>query len=125
MAIGIPRHIGFDLVGVEEVENSLRLHGQRYLKRVYTDVELRDCGTAAECLAARFAAKEATMKALGRDDEAVAWRSIGVQVDASGDPSLELTGAALELARRRGITGFSVSLMSERSVAAAIVLAAG
>jgi holo-[acyl-carrier protein] synthase len=129
MAIGyghrISRRIGVDLVDVGEVEESLRVHAERYLARVYTDAERRDCGTRAECLAARFAAKEATMKVLGRADEALDWRSIGVRVDARGRPSLELTGAALDLARRRGITRLSVDLTSERSLAAAVVVGAG
>jgi len=49
----------------------VRAHGERYLKHVYTDAERRDCGTSARRLAQRFAAKEATMKALaGREQSA-------------------------------------------------------
>jgi holo-[acyl-carrier protein] synthase len=115
--------IGFDLVRAEEVEESVRLHGDRYLHRVYTEDELQDCGSSARRLAARFAAKEAAMKALGRADEGIPWRSIGVERGASGRPSLKLTGAAADLARRRGVRELSVSLTHQKSVAVAVVLA--
>ena len=115
--------VGIDLVRSEEVREAVTVHGQRYLERVYTDEERRDCGSDAQRLAARFAAKEATMKALGRDDEPLPWRSIGVRRDASGCPSLELSGAAAEFARRRNVRNLSVSLTHEGPLAAAVVLA--
>jgi holo-[acyl-carrier protein] synthase len=115
--------VGIDLVDIDEVNAALKTHGQRYLVRVFTDEERRECGQDAHRLAARFAAKEATMKALDRGDQAIPWRSIGVRRTASGRPLLELSGAAAELARRRGITELSVSLTHERSSAAAVVVA--
>jgi holo-[acyl-carrier protein] synthase len=113
--------IGIDLVGFDEVAESVARYGQRYIGRVYTDAERRECGSDVRCLALRFAAKEAAMKALGLKDEAVPWRSIGVHIDGKGRPSLELSGAAAELARRGGIRRLSLSLACERSVAAAVV----
>ena len=115
--------VGIDLVRTAEVREAIRCHGRRYLERVYTDEELRDCEGSAERLAARFAAKEATMKALGRDDEPLPWRSIGVHRDASGCPSLDLHGPAAELAHRRGLTTLAVSLTHEGALAGAVVLA--
>jgi holo-[acyl-carrier protein] synthase len=115
--------VGIDLVSPDEVRESVRIHGDRYLQRVYTDVELRDCGGRAHRLAARFAAKEAAMKALGPTGEPVPWRSIGVSLDAAGIPSIELTGSAATLARERGISALSVSLTHERDLAVAVVIA--
>ena len=59
MTIGV----GIDMVAIDEVRESLRSHGERYLNRIYTEAELRDWRTDARRPAARFAAKEATMKA--------------------------------------------------------------
>jgi len=119
---------GLDLASIEDVQWSIIAHGDRYLRRVYTDCELRDClegdGTpSARRLAARFAAKESTMKALRSADEALPWTSIGVRSDEFGRPSIELTGAAEELARARGLKALDVSLTHEGAMAAAVVVA--
>jgi len=115
--------IGIDLTSADAVADSLRDHGERYLERVYTEREIRDCASESGRLAARFAAKEATMKALRRDDEAIPWTSIGVRLDGAGRPSLELTGAAAALARRRAAGDLAVSLTHEGQFAAAVVIA--
>lgn len=120
--------VGIDLVSIEAVEESIRVHASRYLGRVYTAGELHDCSSPAGApdaasLAARFAAKEAAMKVLRAGDEALPWRSIGVRRDRFGGPLIELTGAAAELADRRGIDDFEVSLTHEGPFAAAVVIA--
>jgi holo-[acyl-carrier protein] synthase len=120
--------VGIDLMSVEAVEASIRVHAGRYLRRVYTSRELRDCATSggvpdARRLAARFAAKEAAMKVLRAGDEALPWQTIGVSADRFGRPAIELTGAAGELARRRGIETLDVSLTHEGPFAAAVVVA--
>jgi holo-[acyl-carrier protein] synthase len=119
----MPFHVGIDLISAEEVEEAVRLHGERYLERVYTAEERADAGADPLRLAARFAAKEATMKALRRGDEPLGWVEIEVLRDPAGRPSLRLTGAAEELARKAGVTQLSVSLTHERHLAAAVVLA--
>lgn len=119
----MPIKVGIDLVRNDEVRESLQCHGQRYLNKIYTEVEQRDSRSDPGRLAARFAAKEATMKALGRQDEPLSWRSIGVALDARGRPCLELTGDAAALARRRGILHLHLSLTEGRSQGAALVLA--
>jgi holo-[acyl-carrier protein] synthase len=116
--------VGIDLVSPEEVRDAIRRHGRRYLTRIYTDEELLDCGTDARALAGRFAAKEATIKALGEDGAAIPWRSISVRRAPDGALSLGLTGAAAAVAERRGVANLSLSLAHRRSLAAAIVLAA-
>jgi holo-[acyl-carrier protein] synthase len=120
--------VGIDLMSVDAVEESIRVHAGRYLRRVYTSRELRDCATSggapdARRLAARFAAKEAALKVLRAGDEAVPWQTVGVLTDRFGRPSIELTGAAAELARRRGVEALDVSLTHEGPFAAAVVVA--
>lgn len=110
-------------MSADTVEQAIRMHGERYLRRVFTDEELRECGPDPSRLAARFAAKEATMKALRREDEPVPWDSIGVRCDSDGRPALELRGEAAALARRRGVTEISMSLTHEGPFAAAVVVA--
>lgn len=123
----ISLRIGIDLVCVDDVERSVRTHADHYLRRVYTSTEVEDCmradGTVdAVRLAARFAAKEAVMKALHVGDEAVPWSSIGVRSDPDGAPALELTGAAASLARRRGIGALDLSMTHDGPVAGAVVV---
>jgi holo-[acyl-carrier protein] synthase len=115
--------VGIDLLSPDEVQESVIAHGECYLKRVYTAEELRDCGHDARRLAGRFAAKEATMKALCRGDEPLSWPSIGVRRDQNGSLLLRLTGAAGELARRRGARELSLSLTERDSLVMAVVLA--
>ena len=121
--------VGIDLVGVAEVEESLRAHPDRYLARIYTPREVEDCrGSSAEVvaerLAARFAAKEAAIKVLRPTREtSVPWSAIEVVRTASGAPELAFSGRAAELANAAGIASVSVSLTHERTYAAAVVVA--
>jgi holo-[acyl-carrier protein] synthase len=118
----MPIAVGIDLVEVVEVEEALHHHGERYLNRVYAEHERRDCDGDPRRLAARFAAKEATMKALRRSDEPLPWRAICVRMSAAGQPTLELSGAAAQLAHDRGAHGLSVSLTRAGDNAGAVVL---
>ena len=118
----MPIVLGIDLVGHEEIEEAAR-RGDQYLRRIYTDEELDVCGDNPRLLAACFAAKEATMKALSRTDQPIPWRSIGLRMGHGSQPSLELTGAAAALARQRGVTQLSVSVTHSSHSAAAVVLA--
>lgn len=123
----MPLRVGIDLVSVSSVRDSIQQHAERYLERVYTESELRDCQSAAgvdpERLAARFAAKEATLKVLRPTDGTVPWRAIEVLRDPSGWVDLQLDGPAAELAATAGLTDFSVSLTHEGGFASAIVVA--
>jgi holo-[acyl-carrier protein] synthase len=121
---------GTDLTSVAEVETTIARFGDRYLHRVFTDHELASAqGTphvVASSLAARFAAKEATMKVLrpsGLSDQAVDWRSIEVRRHESGWCSLHLTGTAQALADAAGVRDISVSLSHEGEMATAVVVA--
>jgi holo-[acyl-carrier protein] synthase len=115
-------HVGIDLVSVREVEEAIAEHGDRYLTRVFTEQERLECRSRPDRLAARFAAKEATLKALRVQDEGVNWLLIAVKRSAHGEPGIELAGEIAELAERRGLQSLTVSLTHERDHAAAVVL---
>ncbi len=119
--------MGTDLVAVDAVTQSLDDHGEHYLERVYTEREVADCrnehGLDAERLAARFAAKEATLKVLRPDEEGLSLRSIEVRRDPAGWVELELSGPAAMLAERAGITQLALSFAHERGFASAVVMA--
>jgi holo-[acyl-carrier protein] synthase len=123
--------IGIDLVELSEIDGSVREFGARYLERIYTPKELAYCTSAAlwftPHLAARFAAKEATLKVLKPlpEDEGIDWRALEVERRADGSCRMKLRGAALRLAERRGLSSFEVSLTHTEHYAAAVVLGTG
>jgi holo-[acyl-carrier protein] synthase len=90
--------IGSDLIDIRRIEKSLERHGQRFIQRIYTEVEqARSEGRAgrAASYAKRFAAKEACAKALGTGIRSgVWWRDMGVVNMPSGRPTMLLTGGA-------------------------------
>jgi holo-[acyl-carrier protein] synthase len=98
--------IGSDLIDVRRIEKVIERHGDRFLDRIFTDVERARAERRAkpvETYAKRFAAKEACSKALGTGMRAgVWWRDMGVVNLPSGRPTMALTGGAL--ARLKAIT---------------------
>src|ERR1700712_1899122 len=125
---GVLMRVGTDLVVVADVRASVARFARRYLERVYTPGELRDCSLAdgghdAERLAARFAAKEAALKALRARDAAIPWTAVEVIRTPGGAPELALHGAAEALAREAGIEELAVSLTHEHEYASAVVIA--
>jgi holo-[acyl-carrier protein] synthase len=115
--------VGIDLVDFGQIEESLARHGERFVNRVFSAGEFLESRGHTAALAARFAAKEATMKALRRTDEGIGWRSIEVLDGTGGGPVIKLSGAAAELAAARGVSALRVSMTTERRQAAAIVVA--
>lgn len=120
---------GVDLVHVERIERMLRDHADRFIERCFTPGERAYCEPmkrSGEHFAARFAAKEAVLKALGKGlTDGIAWTEIEVQRSPEGKPSIHLTGRAREIADGQGITEFFVSLSHTDSHAIASVIAVG
>ncbi len=114
--------MGVDIVEIERVEEALRRHGRRFLDRIFTEDECRQCGERAPSLAGRFAAKEAAFKALGGR---FSWREIEVRTEPGGKPGLVLHGAAMERAIRLGLREWRVSISHSRDNAVAVVVASG
>jgi holo-[acyl-carrier protein] synthase len=120
---------GIDLVEVARIRAMLYEHGQRFLDRCFTPAEQAykaDSRRRIEHLAARFAAKEAVLKALGTGlTGGIAWTDIEVISTASGAPKLALRGSAQTAAASLGITSWVVSLTHTDSLAMASVIALG
>lgn len=118
--------VGVDLVRVSRIAESIELFGERFMRRVFSDDEIAYATAApaltAERLAARFAAKEAVIKALRTVDHGVAWRDIEVRRAANGACEMALHGAVRDAAHSLGADAFAVSLSHEGDVAAAIVV---
>lgn len=116
---------GVDLIEIERVRDAIAHHGARFLCRVFTAQELAQCQGRAESLAARFAAKEATAKALGTGvwRHGIGWTDIEVLRAPSGAPILHLHNAARARADLLGWREWSVSLAHDRAQAIAFVVA--
>ncbi len=117
--------IGVDLVDIERFRRSLeRTPSMR--TRLFTEVELDYVAPQADpvpSLAARFAAREAAMKALGVGLGAFGFHEVWVERAASGQPSLVVTGRAAELAAEAGVATWHLSLTHSDLMAAAYVIA--
>jgi holo-[acyl-carrier protein] synthase len=118
--------IGIDIEEVDRVRQAIERHGQRFLERVFTSREIAYVESKAnkwERYAARFAAKEAAMKALGTGwDKGVSWRDVEIVNQPDGCPTLALCGRAKEIAEGRGCKRTWVSLSHTRKQAAAQVI---
>ena len=118
--------IGIDLVRVDRIGAMLGRWGARFEKRVFTDFEVEVCSrrrTRTACLAMRFGAKEAFVKALGLGMRSpVLWRDIEIKGDELGKPEIVLSARALEYCRSRGITAWHVSLTDDGAYGAAVVV---
>ena len=121
--------IGVDIVEVARVQKALEKHGDRIENRVFTAEERSDCADRVDralALAARFAAKEACLKALGTGwAGGLSFRQVEVWRDASGRPSLRLHGRAAETAAELGVTATYLSMSHQPSVAVAVVVLEG
>ncbi len=122
-----PLRIGVDLVQISQVANSLQRFGAAFTERLFTPGEIAYCGAeparAPERFAARMAAKEATLKALGSPDAGVDPRGIEVQRAPSGFCTLALHGDSLRHAQAAQWSSWSVSLSHEGDYAIAMVVA--
>ena len=116
---------GIDIIEIPRVQAALNRHSERFLKRVFTELEVFECRGRAEALAVRFAAKEATSKALGTGIGPICWRDVEILHKWSGEPYLVLHGSAERLAFEAGLTTWAVSLSHSRENAIAVVVASG
>jgi holo-[acyl-carrier protein] synthase len=124
---GLRLALGVDTVDVDSIRSSLTLFGSRFENRLFTSGELSDAravnGGYAERLAARFAAKEAAIKAFDLAHVGVDWRQIEVKRACDGRPSLYLHGKVARLLSAMGAFGVEVSLSHDGAQACAVVAA--
>jgi holo-[acyl-carrier protein] synthase len=113
---------------VNRIEQALSRWGDAFVARIFTpgeDERARHHRARSQRLAARFAAKEAVMKALGLGWRTMAWREIEIRNDPLGRPTVTLSGGAARAAEQRGIGTIHVTLSHTRSLALASALALG
>jgi holo-[acyl-carrier protein] synthase len=117
--------IGLDATELARIDEVLRRHGERFIRRVFTDGEIEYCTRRrfpAPHFAGRWAAKEAAMKALGTGhSRGVVWRDVEV-IRRGGPPQLKLHGAAAEHAARLGVRRSLVTITHCETLAIAQVL---
>lgn len=117
---------GIDIAEVPRIAQSIERFGDRFLRRVFTEGEIRYCDAKAnrvERYAARFAAKEAGMKALGTGwNHGVTWRDVEVSRAPGGRPSIAFHGKAAEFAAKLGTKHIALSLTHSEQYAIAQVI---
>lgn len=116
---------GVDLIELERIARVLQRHRSRFLERVFTPDELAEVGQNVASLAVRFAAKEATAKALGTGIGDVGWKEIEILRGPARQPRLLLHGKAAILAEQLNLETWSLSLSHDQSYAIALVVALG
>ncbi len=113
---------GVDIIEVSRIGRVVERFGDRFLRRIYTPGEISYCRGRAGNLAARFAAKEATMKALGTGVRGVGWKDIEIARRESGAPHILLHDRAQRRAQRLGVEELSLSMSHSREYAVAFVV---
>ncbi len=118
--------IGIDLAEVSRIREAIERHGQRFIQRIYTEKEIAYVERKAnkyERYAARFAAKEAGMKAVGTGwKRGVRWRDFEVTNLPSGRPTLQLHGEAAKFAEQLGVRNIALSITHTAAEGMAIVI---
>jgi holo-[acyl-carrier protein] synthase len=128
-AAGAGVRVGIDTVSVPAIAESMACFGERFLARLFTPGEVRDAcavqGPQArnERIAARFAAKEAVIKALDLPEAGIGWRDIELTRGGNGRPALALHGRVAAHASAVGVWQWAVSISHERDHACAVVVA--
>lgn len=114
--------VGIDIIEIDRVADVLARHGDRFLHKVYTDDEIRHCRGRISELAARFAAKEAVMKALGTGVRGVGWKDIETLPNRRGKPLVFLYNRGAARAKQIELRGLEISLTHSKEYAIASVV---
>ena len=117
---------GIDITEVPRIAQAITRYGDRFLRRIFTEGEIQYCESKAnrmERYAARFAAKEAAMKALGTGwNHGIRWRDVEVRREPGGRPTIAFHGKAAEFAAKLGAAHVALSLSHTNSEAIAQVI---
>ncbi|QBD79837.1 holo-[acyl-carrier-protein] synthase [Ktedonosporobacter rubrisoli] len=121
---GVNVAVGVDIIEVERIRRAYERHGERFLRRIFTEREILQCRGKPARWAGRFAAKEAMSKALGTGLRGVNWREMEIVQLYSGRPSVRLHGKARWRAEQLGLSAFDVSIadLAQFSIAIAVAL---
>jgi holo-[acyl-carrier protein] synthase len=119
--------VGTDICSIDRIANAYKRFGQRFLKKLFTENEIAYILSApphtVARIAGRFAAKEAASKCLGTGWYGLSWKEIEIGRKPSGEPILLLHGRAIDIAKKRGVDNFEVSISHEHHYATATVIA--
>ncbi len=118
---------GVDMIEIQRIQQAVERFGERFLGRIFTSAELACCQGQMESLAARFAGKEAVVKALGTGSwrAGICWTDVEILRDDQGAPRLRLHNQAAQKAHQLGLAHWSISLSHDRERAIAFVVALG
>ncbi|MDD2554667.1 MAG: holo-ACP synthase [Desulfotomaculaceae bacterium] len=119
---------GTDIIEIARIKQAYERSGDRFLEKVFTPGERNFCNARRDrfpCYAARFAAKEAVLKALGTGLAGCGFVDVEVHRTGGGRPEIKLHGAAAEIAKEKGIASILISISHNRENAVAFAIAAG
>lgn len=121
--------VGIDLQEIGDFRRSMERAGQPYIERIFTSSEIAYCRAKPDSFASfavRFAAKEATIKALGiAGVDGLKWHDFEIKISPAGSPSMSLSGVAAQQAAEKQVASLVVSLTHSSSTAGAVVIAEG
>ena len=121
--------IGTDIVECLRIAQMIERHGELFLGRVFTSLEIDYCSSrkaATQHYAGRWAAKEAVLKAMGTGwSRGIRWKDLEVRTEMSCKPLVQIEGTAWEICQEKGITDFQLSISHCRSHATAFAVALG
>ena len=115
-------HIGIDIIEIARIKKAMARWGEGFLNRVYTEPELKLYRRKPLSLAARFAGKEAVIKALGTQAKGISWKEIEILSNPGGSPLVHLYGKAKNQAADSGLGSLAISLSHSREYAIACVV---
>ncbi len=115
-------YIGIDIIEIARIEKAVARWGEGFLHRIYTEPELKLSHKKSSSLAARFAGKEAVMKALGTGTKGISWREIEILSEPSGKPLVHLYGKAQNQADSLGLDKLTISLSHSKEYAISLVV---
>lgn len=120
--------IGTDIIEINRLRQGTEKYGRRFLERLFTPSEIEFCHGRRDpwgCYAARFAAKEAVLKALGTGLAGCRWTDVEVLPGPGRAPQAHLSGGALKVARQLGVRRVLISISHDRGRAVAFAIAIG
>ncbi len=114
-------NVGIDIIEIKRIQNVKSRYPNRFLKKIFTENEIIYCRNRSPQLAARFAAKEAMMKALGTGIRGVSWKDVEVIRYRGQAPQIKLSGRGKKVGERIGLKNTSLSISHSREYAVACV----
>ena len=114
-------YIGIDIIEISRIEKAIARWGESFLQRVYTEPEIKSYRQKPSSLAARFAGKEAVIKALGTTTSGIRLKEIEILSQPGGQPLVRLHGRAQSQAEHLSLDKLAISLSHSREYAIAMV----